>query len=240
MSYTPPLTNPNQPDPNQNPYAPQPQGTGSGAGLTQPGYLGAPSTLDMSQFSPNATIQELLAGFAPQAQSAGNNLNQTLADFGINGGQAVSAMSQLQAQLGGALAPSIAGAIQNSQGNLLQGGEFNAGATNATNAANVGQYNQSQQLMLQDLLGLYGQNFGAFNQINTGGQGAANQNANPYGQDITVTQNPWMSIFQGLMQGAGGVGSMMGGFSGGGGGGFGGYSPEGGNTGFGGVGSAPY
>ena len=113
--------------------------------LFQPGYLGTPATvapttanaptaLDPSlvnSLGPQATIQQLLAGLQPQAQSAENNLNQTLADFGVGGGQAVGAQSQLQSQLMSSIAPSIASAIQGSQGNQLQAGEF--GTSNGLN-----------------------------------------------------------------------------------------------------------
>lgn len=41
-----------------------------------------------------------------------------------------------------------------------------------------------------------------FNQINTGGQNAGNQNAINYGQDITTTPDPFAQVFGGLVQGA--------------------------------------
>ena len=162
---------------------PAPQ-QGAGASFAQPGYLGAPATINPSTYSasgynatgidpslmsaldPTSTINYILQGFAPQAQSAENNLNQTLANFGINGGQAVGAATQLQAQLGGALAPTLASAIQNAQGNLLNAGEFNAGAQNTAGAFNAGAQNQS----------------GQFN------AGAAN-NANQYNAEATNTTN---------------------------------------------------
>jgi len=220
--------------------------------LLQPGYLGSPATYQGStvtgaqtnaaQLDPNlvnslgsgATIQQLLAGFQPQAQNSDNQLNQTLADFGVTGGQAVGAMTQLQGQLGAALAPSIASAIQNSQANTLNAGEFNTGNTqqanlanqastntadlanqgstnqanqynataeNATNAANVGQFNQSQNEQLNALLQQYYAQLGAFNNINNSGQGAANQNAVNFGNDITVS-DPFADVF-GPLVGAG-------------------------------------
>ncbi len=160
--------NPNQPTSTQNPYG------NAGSNYQQPSYV------DMSQFSPNATIQQILTGFAPQAQNSENQLNQTLADFGVNGGQAVGAMSQLQGQLAGALGPTLANAIQGSQGMQLQGGEFNSGA-----------YNNQQQDIMNAMFGIIG-----------GGQGAGNQNANNYGSTITTQQSPWESIFQALQGGA--------------------------------------
>jgi hypothetical protein len=194
--------NPNQPNPAQNPYAPTNTGqTGSGAALTQPSYV------NLGQFSPQQTLQYLQQGFAPQDASATNNLNSTLADFGINGGQAVGAMSELQAQLAGAQAPTLANAIEGSQANLLQGGEFNSGA-----------FNNAQQQQLQDQLGLYGMNLGDVASIIGSGQGAGNANAYQYGATVTQTPNPFMSIFQGLMGGAEGLGNVYSDFFGGGGG----------------------
>jgi hypothetical protein len=173
--------NPNQPTATQNPYG------NSGSNYQQPTYV------DPSQFSPNATIQQIMAGFAPQAQSSENNLNQTLADFGINGGQAVGAMSQLQSQLAGALGPTLANAIQGSQGMQLGAGEFNANA-----------YNNQQSSI-----------FNAINSMIGGGQGAGNQNANQYGSTVTQTPSIWSTITQGLGT-AGQAAGAAEGFSGGG------------------------
>jgi hypothetical protein len=174
QGWSPTQQNPNQPTSTQNPYG------NTGSNYQQPSYV------DTSQFSPNATIQQILAGFAPQAQSSENNLNQTLADFGINGGQAVGAMTQLQSQLGASLAPSLANAIMGSQGMQLQGGEFNSGA-----------YNNQQQDIWNAISGIIG-----------GGQSAGNTNANNYGQTITTQQNPFASIFSGLTGAAGAAGGL--------------------------------
>jgi hypothetical protein len=191
-----PNPNPNQPNPNQNPYAPTPNGQqGAGAGYTQPSYV------PLGSFNPNQTIQYLNQGFAGTDANAQNQLNQTLADFGINGGQAVDEMGNLQSQLASAQAPTIANAIQNSQQMQLQGGEFNAGS-----------FNQSQAQQLQDLFNQWGQQFGAFNNIIGQGQGAGNQNANQYGS--TITQNP--GFLQMLMGGLGNAAGAAGGLFGGG------------------------
>lgn len=197
--------------------------------LTQPAYLQGVSTYNpatvssqgldpnlVASLSPNATIQQLQQAYLPQEQQATTNLNQTLADFGVGGGQAVQANQQLQGLLASSIAPALAQAIQNSQGMQLGAGQFNAGnalqaalanagsantasqfgagATNAMNAANVGQFNQSQEQMLQDILNNYFSQFGAFSNIFGQGQGAGNQNAVNYGQDITVS-DPFSEIF---------------------------------------------
>lgn len=258
--------------------------------LFQPGYLGAPATVAPSyaaaptaqgtqaqgtqaqaaQLDPNllaslgsnATIQQLLTGAAPQEQNASNQLTQMLADYGVGGGQAVGAQTQLQAQLMSALAPSIASAIQSSQSNTLNAGEFdtsnqqstnnlnatqgqqlnefnatggqqnnqfnasnaltaalqnaqagtgastyNANALNSTNAANVGQQNQSQEELINQMLNQYYAQLGDFSNINTSGQGASNQNAVNYGNDITTTPNPFAQIFGQLAQTGGQLGS---------------------------------
>jgi hypothetical protein len=199
QGWSPTQQNPNQPNPGTNPY----QAPGiSGQGYTQPGYYNA-SGVDLSQLSPQQTLAYLQQGFAPGDALATNNLNSTLADFGINGGQAVGAMTQLQAQLAGAQAPTLANAIQNSQANLLQGGEFNAGAQNQAGQFNTGAFNNAQSNQLQDLLNLWSNQTNMFGNIIGSGQGAGNQNANQYGSTVTQTQNPFMSIFQGLEGAAG-------------------------------------
>lgn len=165
------------------------------ASLFQPGYLGAPATVNptqagagtvdigqlmqgwqgSSQLAPSltnslgssSTIQQLLQGFAPQAQNSTNQLNQTLADFGVGGGQAVGAQTQLQSQLAASLAPSIASAIQNSQGNQLAAGEANQGAANTnTNALNS---------IFGSTLGQNANNLQSTNQFNAGSQNTADQ-----------------------------------------------------------------
>lgn len=205
--------------------------------LAQPAYMGAPATVNpayanaspldpnlINSLSPNSTIQQILAGFAPQANSAQKNLMQTLADFGIGGGQAVQAQTQLQDSLASALAPTLANAIQFSQGNQLQAGEFgsgqglqaalanagfannagqyNAQATNAVNAANTGAFDQNQQMLLQMILQDYMANLQANAGILSGGQGAANQQAVNYGGTIT-TSDPFGQIMSALAAGAG-------------------------------------
>lgn len=128
----------------------------------------------LSSLGSSQTIQALLQGFAPQAQRSTNNLNQTLANFGVTGGQNVAAQTELQAQLAAALSPSIASAIQNSQGNTLNAGEF--GVTNSANNANrqlqAGTTNQGAQLTQNDLNAqIQAGNASQFNALMGGGVG---------------------------------------------------------------------
>lgn len=197
--------------------------------LTQPAYLQGVSTYDpstatsqglsqqlLNSLSPSATIQQIQQAYLPQQQQAETNLNQTLADFGVTGGQAVMAQQQLSGQLAGSMANAFASAIQNSQGNQLAGNttnannalstalanasasnnasQYNANATNQMNAANVGQFNQTQSQMLQDILNNYNTQMGVNAGIYGQGQSAGNQQALNYGQDITVS-DPFAQIF---------------------------------------------
>ena len=192
--------------------------------LAQPGYLGTPATVAPSTYNPTgygaqqvstqgldpmATIQQLLTGFAPQAQSAANNLNQTLANFGINGGQAVGAMSQLQAQLAGSLAPSIASAIQNSQGNILNAGEFNAGAGNQAGQFNAGASNTAGQFNAGagNTASLY--NAGATNATNAANVGQYNQTQEQLLQDIMNQYYSQQGAFNNINTGAQSAGNSQ-------------------------------
>lgn len=112
----------------------------------QPTYQGAPTWLNPSYtsgaqssyntnlpagaiaaLSPQATIQQILQGFAPQSAQATTALNNSLAASGIVGGPAATAQSELQGQLAASLAPTLANAIQTSQGNVLGAQEFQSG-----------------------------------------------------------------------------------------------------------------
>lgn len=146
----------------------QPAAQTGTSSLFQPGYLGAPATVNpalvqaptaqgttaqAAQLSPGltnslgsgATIEQLLQDYAPQEQNGQNQLTQMLANFGVGGGQAVGAENQFQGQEAAGIAPAIASAIQNSQGNQLNAGEFNAGNQQATNTLNATQGQQNNQ-----------------------------------------------------------------------------------------------
>ena len=71
---------------------------------------------------------------------------------------------------------------------------FVANAQNNMNAANVGQFNQTQAQMLQDILNNYNEQLGLSAGVYGQGQGAGNQQALNYGQDITVS-DPFAQIF---------------------------------------------
>ena len=158
----------------------------------------------MNALSPNSVIQQILQGFAPQAQQANRNLNDTLAASGIAGGPAAGLQEQLQSQLASGLAPTIASAIQGAQGNQLQAalanagftqqaGLSNQGASNEMTAMNIGNLmqqlgmntqlaNNSQDQIAQALLNAYGMNFNAFNNLNDAGlQGVQNLSATNLG-----------------------------------------------------------
>jgi hypothetical protein len=125
------------------------QGQGQGGGgynPSQPFYQSQPSWLNPSYtsgsqsyyntnlpqgaiaaLSPQSTIQQILAGFAPQAAQSTDALNNSLAAAGIVGGPANVAQTELQGQLAGSLAPTLAQAIQGSQQNVLGAQEFQSG-----------------------------------------------------------------------------------------------------------------
>lgn len=146
----------------------------------------------LNSLGSNQTIAALLQGFAPQAAQSTQNLNQTLANFGVTGGQNVAANTQLQAQLAAALSPSIASAIQNSQGNQLNAGEFGAGQTQQANLANQSTHLSQNNLNAQ----LQGTNVGQQNSallsalgINTSNQqqtNLANQQAQNQGMEFNA------------------------------------------------------
>jgi hypothetical protein len=97
----------------------------------------------MQQLGPQSTIQQILTGFAPQANRAQNALNDQLAASGIQGGAAANATGELQQQLAAGLAPSLAGAIQNSNQQQLQGNEFGLGNQMQQSMYNAGNRQQS-------------------------------------------------------------------------------------------------
>lgn len=182
----------------------------------------------MQALSPNATIQAILQGFAPQAASASRNLNDTLAAAGIAGGPAAGLQEQLQSQLASGLAPSIANAIMGSQGNILNASLANQSAANSMTGlntgdimqqlmANTGYANQSQDQIAQALMNAYGMNFNAFNNLNDAGlqgvqslsatnMGSAGNMANTMANNFPVYQSMWPEMFQaaGAYFGAGG------------------------------------
>src|SRR5271165_4068240 len=179
----------------------------------QPQYLQAPPQAQATYYGgtadPSQVIQQILQGFAPQAQSAQNSLNATLAESGLAGGPNVSAQEQLQGQEAAGLAPSIANAIQFSQGQQQQAGLSNTAAANqftlqnlqdlmGTNQYNTTAYNQQ----LNNLLGLFSN---PYTQAQQGAIGIANQQAG----NFPIQQGAGAGASQ-FGQGLGQIGSLFG------------------------------
>lgn len=147
----------------------------------QPQYLSDPTQLAPTlataaqsnlQLSPDQTISQIMAAFQPQADRATTNLNNQLAAFGIAGGPALNEQNNLQNALSSGLGTSLAGAIQNTQGNMLQQSMNNANLSNQTGLANAGYSNTANQQNLSNILGT--------NQFNTNASNTANQNLYGY------------------------------------------------------------
>ena len=88
-----------KPNPLQPSYLPK---TPLGQATTGQATTGRAATLSPQQINalgPQATIQQILAGFQPQARQATGALNNTLAAGGIVGGGAQGAQQDLQGQL---------------------------------------------------------------------------------------------------------------------------------------------
>lgn len=164
----------------------------------------------MAALSPNQTIGQIYTAFQPQANQAEMNLSDTLAEYGISGGEGVAQQDALQSSLAEGLAPELGNAIMGAQGNVLNANEFNAnqgqnaaefnaGATNnmtdfnlqnaiATATGNTGIANN----FLQSLLGYqnsnYGQGLSGYTGLTETGLGGANNLAG-----INATQYPVQS-----------------------------------------------
>jgi hypothetical protein len=156
-----------QRQPAQNPlqpvYAPN-------APYGQATYSNAPTALSNQQIgalSPQATIQQILAGFQPQARQSTAALNQTLAAAGIAGGGAQGAQQLLQGQLASSLAPTLASAIQNAQQNTLGAQEFGVSTGLQQSLANAGAANNMTGLNLQNTMATNFANQGAANTAGT-------------------------------------------------------------------------
>lgn len=174
----------------------------------QPVYSGA-------DVSPQTTLQMILQGFAPQAQSSTNALNNQLAAMGIQGGGALDAQTALQRQLASGIAPSLGQAVQSAQGMGLQQALANAGFAN-----------QAGSELAQMLYGGWGQGLQQFGALNQQGLGTAGSLAGQEANNYQVYQpNPiWGTLGQmggAFLGGPGGaqLGSALGNWIGGGGGG---------------------
>lgn len=113
----------------------------------QPTYAPNPpqgqATLSNVNVSPQASLQQILAGFLPAQRQAMSQLNNQLASAGIAGGGAQGAGNLLQGQLAASLGPTLANAIQSAQGMSLQQGLGNAGFSNAMTSQNLQDWMQT-------------------------------------------------------------------------------------------------
>lgn len=194
-----------------NPNSPNAQATAAGYNPLQPAYLQQPATLNPTTVAPQylspqltnslgsqQTIAQLQAGVAPQNQQQDQQMMQMLATAGLSPSSTAgqTAFNNLAQQQNAGIAPSIASAIQNSQGNQLNAGEYNAttgntGATYNANAANsaagtnlnnqltqqqynANAYNNAGQQYFNAETGAYENNSNAFNAINSAGLSGAN------------------------------------------------------------------
>jgi hypothetical protein len=154
-----------QQDPNALRQVVAAQYNGAGAGLNPAAQVGntqiGPTSLlnpnqikgitqgNSPDLSTNATIQQLLAGFQPEITSQNGQLANQLAQFGLSGGPAVAAQNNLDVRQTQAEAPSIASAIQNSQANQMNQGQFNSNALIQALTGNAGAINSQNLIQAQ-------------------------------------------------------------------------------------------
>jgi hypothetical protein len=129
-----------------------------------------PSVLQM--FSPDAAVQQLYSQFQPAAAQATRSLNDNLAAMGLVGGPALNAQTNLQQQLTSGLGQSLAGVIQNSQGNQLSALNTQAGLNQQTGLSNQSAINNMTTQNNANALSAFGTQAGLNQQT-----GLANQNA---------------------------------------------------------------
>lgn len=190
----------------------------SGLGLSnasplQPGYLQNPPMVNpatlgggfLSQFSPDQSIAQILNYANPLFQKAQSGLNDQLAAMGMEGGPALNAQGALSQNLLSSLGPMLSQAVMQSQGNVLNAGEFNANALNqgnyfnaqnviGANQYNTGAYNGAQNNLWNALMQGWNTPFQAYQGINMAGlNGAQNlagigaSNAGGLGQTMAGT-----------------------------------------------------
>ena len=182
----------------------QPGGGQQGYNPLQPTYAPAPpqgqATLSNINLSPQQTIAQIMKGFMPAQRQATSSLNNTLASSGIVGGGAQGAQNLLQGQLSASLAPTLANAIQGSQGMQLQQGLGNAGMSNQmtsqnlqdwmqTNLFNAGASNQAGSQLAQLLQGGWNTQAGGLASILGTGLGNSGQLAGQEAQNFPVYPN---------------------------------------------------
>jgi hypothetical protein len=137
------LTNALQPQ-----YAPAPPE----AAVAQTDVPTGLTSSQLQQLSPDATIQQILAAYAPAAQQSQQNLNQSLAAAGVSGGGQVGATQQLQGQLAAGLAPSLSSAIQGAQSNVLGAEELGSNQGLQQALANAAALNTGNEYNTSNLI----------------------------------------------------------------------------------------
>jgi hypothetical protein len=162
--------------------SPNAQATAAGYNPLQPAYLQQPATLNATTVNPQylspqltnslgsqQTVGALVGANQPQFQQQDQQMMQMLATAGLapssTAGQ--TAFNNLAQQQLAGMDPSIASAIQNSQGNQLNAGQFNAttGNTAAQNNANALNTTANTNLTNQNNQQLYNAN--AYNTAGT-------------------------------------------------------------------------
>lgn len=190
--------------------SPNAQATAAGYNPLQPAYLPQPATLSpttvqpsylsqplLNSLGPQQTIGALQNSVAPQYQQQDQQMMQMLATAGLapssTAGQ--TAFNNLAQQQLAGISPAMASAIQNSQGNQLNAGQFNATTGNTGATYNAGVMNSAAAQNLQNQLqqqqynanaytgagntyfnaetGAYNNNANAFNALNTAGVAGA-------------------------------------------------------------------
>jgi hypothetical protein len=192
------------------------QGGGQGGGSNnpmQPVYMPSPpqgvAATSNINLSPNATIAKIMQGFLPQERQATNAMNNQLAAGGIVGGGAQGAQQLLQGQLSSSIAPTLANAIQGSQGMELQQALGNAGMTNSMNSQNLQDWmgtnqfnanaaNDSRMALAQMLQNAWGTQAGGLSSILGQGLGGASGLAGSEANNFPVYQNQGLLGMLGL------------------------------------------
>lgn len=156
--------------------------------------------------SPRHTLAEIMRGFRPVQRQATSALNNTLAASGIVGGGAQGAQQTLQGQLAASIAPTLAQAIQGSQGMELGQAQGNAGAANQmtntnladwmqTNMFNSSAANQARQALAQMLMQGWQTQMGGLSSILGGGLAGSSALAGSEANNFPVYPPTLWSLF---------------------------------------------
>lgn len=113
-----------------------------------------PTYIPTQQFGPQQTLKQILAGYLPAQRQQQGALNSQLAAAGIVGGGAQSADQLLSAQQSSAIAPTLAQAIQGSQGMQLTADEANQQAANTAKSQLANYLMQAWQIPYQTTAGI--------------------------------------------------------------------------------------